>query len=250
MSTSLASEKMIFAAASGKKLTAIVVKYTDQVFRDEVQYDLPHEVANKHLRSILRIPPPPKSLGGEAVVARNFVPPEVLGGSPDFMDGEGAFFNLPPLGVHEDFGEAFVFFLGAWVQCVLGRGVLVQKAVSDGLQHCGLVVHEEAGFMPHLGDGAPAVVGLGVVEVVYGIVGEFLVCTLLMVWGNALLSVGGALLQVRLDVGSMLSAVLYVVAGLWGVSLEAGCQVSLRMPESIEHISWGRGRFVVPSMAL
>ena len=51
----------------------------------------------------------------EAVVARGFVLPEVLDGAPDFMDGEGVFFKLPPLGVVEDFGEAFDFVLGAWV---------------------------------------------------------------------------------------------------------------------------------------
>ena len=34
----------VFAAASGRKLTAIVVKYADHVFRAEFQYNLPHGV--------------------------------------------------------------------------------------------------------------------------------------------------------------------------------------------------------------
>ena len=63
MSTSLVSEEVTFAASSGKKLSAVVVNSTDQVFRAEVQYDLPHGVQNEHLRSILVITPPPKSLG-------------------------------------------------------------------------------------------------------------------------------------------------------------------------------------------
>ena len=61
MSTSLVSEKVTFAAASGKILTAIVVQSMDQVFRAEVQYDLPHGVQKEHLRSILGIPPPLKA---------------------------------------------------------------------------------------------------------------------------------------------------------------------------------------------
>ena len=39
---------------------------------------------------------------GEAVVAWGFVLPETVDGLPDFVDGEGAFFQLPPLGVVED----------------------------------------------------------------------------------------------------------------------------------------------------
>ena len=61
MSTLLVSEKVTFAAASGKKLTAIVVKSTDQVFRAEVQYNLPHGVHKEHLRSILGSFPPLKA---------------------------------------------------------------------------------------------------------------------------------------------------------------------------------------------
>ena len=55
--------KLTFAASSGKKPSAMVVKSTDQVFRAGVQYDLPHGVQEEHLRSILGIPPPSKSLG-------------------------------------------------------------------------------------------------------------------------------------------------------------------------------------------
>ena len=61
MSTSFVSEKVTFAASSGKKLSAIVVKSTDQVFRAEVQYDLPHWVQEEHLRSILGILSPLKA---------------------------------------------------------------------------------------------------------------------------------------------------------------------------------------------
>ena len=34
----------------------------------------------------------------EAVVAWGFVLPETVDGLPDFVDGEGAFFQVPPLG--------------------------------------------------------------------------------------------------------------------------------------------------------
>ena len=53
MSTSLVSEIVTFAAASGKKKTAIVVTYKDQLLRAGVQYDLPHGSRKEHLRSIL-----------------------------------------------------------------------------------------------------------------------------------------------------------------------------------------------------
>ena len=59
----------------------------------------------------------------EAVVAWGFVLPETVDGLPDFVDGEGAFFQLPPLGVVEDPREAVDFGLGVLVQCVLGGGV-------------------------------------------------------------------------------------------------------------------------------
>ena len=65
----------------------------------------------------------------EAVVAWGFVLPETVDGLPDFMDGEGALFQLPPLGVVEDPREAVYFGLGVWVQCVLGGRVLPEEAV-------------------------------------------------------------------------------------------------------------------------
>ena len=65
----------------------------------------------------------------EAVVAWGFVLPETVDGLPDFVDGEGAFFQLPPLGVVEDLREAVDFGLGVWVQCVLG-GVFCRRKLS------------------------------------------------------------------------------------------------------------------------
>ena len=100
----------------------------------------------------------------EAVVAWGFVLPETVDGLPDFVDGEGAFFQLPPLGVVEDPREAVDFGLGVLVHCVLGGGVLPEEAVLGGLEHCGWVV----------GDGAVAGVGHCVVEVADGLVGEFM----------------------------------------------------------------------------
>ena len=77
----------------------------------------------------------------EAVVAWGFVLPEPVGGPPDFVDGEGALFQLPPLGVVEDLREAVDFGLGVRVQCVLGGGVLLEEAVLGGLEHgCWVVV--------------------------------------------------------------------------------------------------------------
>ena len=54
-------------------------------------------------------------LHGEAVVARGFVLPETADGHPDFVHGERALLQLPPLGVVEDLGEAFDFVLGVCV---------------------------------------------------------------------------------------------------------------------------------------
>ena len=51
----------------------------------------------------------------EAVVAWGFVLPETVDGLPDFVDGERALFQLPPLGVVEDPREAVEFGLGVWV---------------------------------------------------------------------------------------------------------------------------------------
>ena len=71
----------------------------------------------------------------EAVVAWGLVLPETVDGLPDFVDGEGAFFQLPPLNVVEDLRGAVNFGLGVWVQCVLGGGVLPEEAVLGGLDH-------------------------------------------------------------------------------------------------------------------
>ena len=63
----------------------------------------------------------------EAVVAWGFVLPETVDGLPDFVDGEGAFFQVPPLGVVEDPREAVDFGLGpvclGW-GCVAGGSCL------------------------------------------------------------------------------------------------------------------------------
>ena len=67
--------------------------------------------------------------GREANVAWAFVLLQTLGGLPDFVDGEGALFQLPPLGVVEDLREAVNFGLGVRVQCVLGGRVLLEEAV-------------------------------------------------------------------------------------------------------------------------
>ena len=84
----------------------------------------------------------------EAVVAWGFLLPETVDGLPDFVDGEEAFFQLPPLDVVEDPREAVDFGLGVWVQCVLGGGVLPEEAVLGGLEHCGWVVGEGAVLLP------------------------------------------------------------------------------------------------------
>ena len=60
----------------------------------------------------------------EAVVAWNFVLPETVDGLPDFVDGEGAPFQLHPLGMVEDRSEAVDFGLGVRVECVLGGRVM------------------------------------------------------------------------------------------------------------------------------
>ena len=73
----------------------------------------------------------------EAVVAWGFVLPETVDGPPDFVDGEGALFQLPPLRVVEDLREAVDFGLGVRVQCVLGGRVLTEEAVLGGLEHRG-----------------------------------------------------------------------------------------------------------------
>ena len=72
----------------------------------------------------------------------------------------------------------------------------------------------------------------------------------LVILGDALLSVDVRLLRVRPDVGYSRPAVVYVVAGLWGVGLEEGCPLLLRMPEVMEHVSQGCGGLVVLSVGL
>ena len=181
----------------------------------------------------------------EAVVAWGFVLPEIVDGLPDFVDGEGAFFQVPPLGVVEDPREAVDFGLGVWVQCVLGGGVLPEEAVLGGLEHCGWVVGEGAVLLPDRGDGAVAGVGHGVVEVADGLVGEFMLRIPFVFLGDALLPVDVPPLQVRPDVGYPCPAVVYLAAGLGGVGVEEGRQLLLRMPEVMEHVPQGRGWLVV-----
>ena len=62
----------------------------------------------------------------EAIVVRGFVLPETVDGPADVMDGEGALFQLPPLGMVEDLREAGDFGLGVSVQSVLGGRVLLE----------------------------------------------------------------------------------------------------------------------------
>ena len=184
-------------------------------------------------------------LSREAVVAWGFVLPETVDGLLDFVDGEGAFFQLPSLGVVEDPREAVDFGLGVWDQCVLGGGVLPEEAVLGGLEHCGWVVGEGAVLLPDRGDSAVAGVGHGVVEVADGLVGEFMLRIPFVFLGDALLPVDVPPLQVCPDVGYPCPAVLYLAAGLGGVCVEEGRQLLLRMPEVMEHVPQGRGWLVV-----
>ena len=181
----------------------------------------------------------------EAVVAWGFVLPETVDGLPDFMDGEGALFQLPPLGVVEHPREAADFGLGVWVQCVLGGRVLPEEAVLGGLEHCGWVFGEGAVLLLHRGDGAVAGVGHGVVEVAEGLVGEFMLRIPFVFLGDALLPADVPPLQFCPDVGYLRPAVVYLAAGLGGVGVEEGRQLLLRMPEVLEHAPWGRGWLVV-----
>ena len=128
--------------------------------------------------------------------------------------------------------------------------MLLEEAVLGGLEHGGSVAGEGAVLLPDRGDGAVAGVGHGVVEVAYGLVGEFMLRRPFVLLGDALLRVDVPLLQVRPDVGYLCPAVVYVAAGLWGVDVEEGRQLLLRMPEVMEHVPYGRGWLVVLSVGL
>ena len=186
----------------------------------------------------------------EAVVAWGFVLPETVDGPPDLVDGEGALFQSPPLGVVEDLREAVHFGMGVRVQCVLGGRVLLEEAVSGGLEHSGWVVGEGSVLPPDRGDGAVAGVGHGVVEVADGLVGEFVLRIPFVLLGDALLPLDVPLLQVCPDVGYLCPAVVDVAAGLGGVGVEDGRQLLLRMPGVMEHVPQGLGRSVVVSVGL
>ena len=172
----------------------------------------------------------------EAVVAWGFVLLETVHGPPDFLDGEGALFQLPPLGVVEDLRKAVDFGLGVRVQCVLGGRVLFEEAVSGGLEHGGWVVGEGAVPLSDRGDGAVAGFGHGVVEVADGLVGELMLRIPFVLLGDALLPVDVPLLQVCPDVGYSRPAVVCGSAGLGGVGVEEGRYLLLRMPEVMEHV--------------
>ena len=169
----------------------------------------------------------------EAVVAWGFVLPETVDGLPDFVDGEGALFQLPPLGLVEDLRKVVDFGLGVRVQCVLGGHVLLEEAVLGGLEHGGWVVREGAIFLSDCGDGAVAGVGHGLVEMADGLVGEFMLRIPLVFLGDALLPVDVPLLQVCPDAGYLRPAVVDVSAGFGGVGAEEGLQLLLCMPEDM-----------------
>ena len=172
----------------------------------------------------------------EAVVAWGFVLPETVDGLPDLVDGEGALFQFPLLGVVEDLREAVDYGLGVRVQCVLGGRVLPKEAVLGGLEHCGWVAGEGAVLLSDRGDGAVASGGHGVVEVADGLVREFMLRIPLVFLGDALLPVDVPPLQVCPDVGYLRPAVVYLAAGFGGVGREEGRQLLLRMPEVMEHV--------------
>ena len=186
----------------------------------------------------------------EDVVAWGFVLPETVEGPPDFVDGEGALFQLPPLGVVEDLREAVDVGLGVCVHCCLGERVLIEEAVFGGLEHGGWVVGEGAVLLPDRGDGAVASTGHGFLEVANGLVGEFMLRIPFVLLGDALLPVNVPLLQVCPDVGYLRPAVVDVAAGYRGVGVEEGRQLLLRMPEVMVHVPQGRGRSVVLSVGV
>ena len=186
----------------------------------------------------------------EAVVALCFVLPETVDGPLNLLDGEGALFPLPPLGVVEDLREAVNFGMGVRVQCVLGGRVLLEEAVLRGLEHGGWVVGEGAVLLPDRGDGAVAGVGRGVVEVADDLVGEFVLRIPFVLLGDALLPVDVPLLQFCPDVGYLRPAVVDVAVGLGAVGVEERRQLLLRMPEVQEHVPQGRGQSVVISVGV
>ena len=154
------------------------------------------------------------------------------------------------MGVLEDLREAVDFLLGVCVQCVLHGGVLMEEAVLGGLEHSRRVVGEGAVRAPDRGDDAVAGVDHGVVEVADGFVEEFMLRIPLVLLGDALLPVDMLLLQVRPDVGYLLSAVVYVATGLQGVGVEKGRQLLVCMPVVTEHVSLGCGWHVVLSVGV
>ena len=186
----------------------------------------------------------------EAVVAWGFVLPPTVVGPPDFVDGKGALFQLPPVGVVEDLREAVKIGLGVRVQCVLGGRVLMEEAVLGGLEHGGWVVGEGAVLLPDRGDGAVAGVGHGVVEVGVGLVEEFMLRIPFVFLGDALLPVDVPLLHVCRDVAYLRPAVVDAAAGFGAVGVDEGRQLLLRMPQVMEHVPQGRGRSVVLSVGV
>ena len=157
-----------------------------------------------------------------AVVAWGFVLPETVDGLPDFLDGEGALFQFPPLGVVEDLRKAVDFGLGVCAQCVLGGCVLSEEAVLGGLEHCGWVAGEGAVLLSDRGEGAVAGVGHGIVEVADGFVGEFMLRIPLVFLGDALLPVDAPPLQVCPGLGYLCPAVVHLAADFGGVRVEEG----------------------------
>ena len=155
------------------------------------------------------------------------------------------FLWLPPPGVVEDLREAVDFVLGVLVG-VLAGCVLIEEAVLGRLEHSGRLVGEGVFRPPGRADRAAASVGPSAVEVADGFVGDFMSRIPLVLLGDVMLPVDVPLLQVRPDVGYPRLAMVYLAAGLWGLSVEEGRQLLLRMPEVMEHVSQCCG-WLVPS---